>query len=299
MQGGKRQGDETCLETACRECREEVALELQGPDFMLLGSLPARKAKSDMALNAFVFLHASGTADVQPDPHEVAAAWWVPLSAVASRARVHTLFRSISTAQDIPRLLRCSLQTLGVRGLLFPCLSLPPPTISTTGSPSSPQPPLWGLTLGLTSDLLATGRIDCCGGYTPTNPLEVSRDGCVSCKTKLPHNVMAGVPWMVVGGWSVWIGRHAARGDVEIGGIPWFVATILTRVVLLLLSARPHARTRMARASTGAKFRIRQLSRRADALAKGAPLILCVAPWRTSPVRHEICTLAKACFCTC
>lgn len=171
--GGKRQGDETHLQTACRECREEVALDLQGPDFMLLGSLPARKAKSDMELNAFVFLHTGGGADLRPEASEVADAWWVPLPAVASRSRVQTLFRSISTAQDIPRLLRCCLQTLGVRGLLFPCLCLPPPTVSSSRSSSSRQPPLWGLTLGLTSDLLATGRIDCCGGHSPTNPLEV------------------------------------------------------------------------------------------------------------------------------
>lgn len=179
MQGGKRHGDETHLETACRECREEVALDLQGPDFILLGGLPSRKAKSDMALNAFVFLHAAGTAGLRPDPHEVAAAWWVPLAAVASRSRVQTLFRSISTAQDIPRVVRCCLETLGVRGLLFPCLSLPAPTISTTSVPSSP-PPLWGLTLGLTSDLLATGRIACCGGCTPTDPAEVS------CRSGVP-----------------------------------------------------------------------------------------------------------------
>ena len=183
LQGGKRQGDETHLQTACRECREEVALDLQGPDFMLLGSLPARKAKSDMELNAFVFLHTGGGADLRPEASEVADAWWVPLPAVASRSRVQTLFRSISTAQDIPRLLRCCLQTLGVRGLLFPCLCLPPPTVSSSRSSSSRQPPLWGLTLGLTSDLLATGRIDCCGGHSPTNPLEVRVRVC-ACAIK-------------------------------------------------------------------------------------------------------------------
>jgi ADP-ribose pyrophosphatase YjhB (NUDIX family) len=70
--GGKKQGTETGLATACRECREEVALDLQSPEFVLLGCLSTRKAKADMALSAFVFLHAAGTAELRPEPHEVA-----------------------------------------------------------------------------------------------------------------------------------------------------------------------------------------------------------------------------------
>ena len=47
----------------------------------------------------------------------------------------------------------------------------PPPVISTApSSASSFKPPLWGLTLGLTSDLLWTGQIQECGGVPPTNP---------------------------------------------------------------------------------------------------------------------------------
>ena len=169
--GGKRQGDEAHLETACRECLEEVGLDLTGPEFRLLGRLAQRKAKADMTLNSFVFLHTSGSAELQPAAHEVADAWWVPIEALASRAEVGTLFRSLQASLDIPRPLKRILRMLGVRGLLFPCLSLPPPVISTApSSASSFKPPLWGLTLGLTSDLLWTGQIQECGGVPPTNP---------------------------------------------------------------------------------------------------------------------------------
>jgi hypothetical protein len=71
--GGKSQSDETPLETACRESVEEVQLDLTSADFRLIGRLPPRTAKAGLPLNAFVFVHTSGMAQVTPDPFEVAS----------------------------------------------------------------------------------------------------------------------------------------------------------------------------------------------------------------------------------
>ena len=87
--GGKSQGDETPLETACRESVEEVQLDLTSTDFRLIGRLPPRTAKAGLPLNAFVFVHTSGMAQVTPDPFEVAP-FSPPSLALSLSPHIHT-----------------------------------------------------------------------------------------------------------------------------------------------------------------------------------------------------------------
>jgi 8-oxo-dGTP pyrophosphatase MutT (NUDIX family) len=87
--GGKSQGDETPLETACRESVEEVQLDLTSADFRLIGCLPPRTAKAGLPLNAFVFVHTSGMAQVTPDPFEVAP-FSPPSLALSLSPHIHT-----------------------------------------------------------------------------------------------------------------------------------------------------------------------------------------------------------------
>lgn len=80
LPGGRRDGTEELLDTAIRETREEVGLELTDVG-MLIGRLDdvrPRPAGPQIAVAPFVFA-VPGTVDLAPDPAEVAQTVWIPL----------------------------------------------------------------------------------------------------------------------------------------------------------------------------------------------------------------------------
>lgn len=112
LPGGRREPDDPDLAvTAARETREEVGLELPGP-IAELARHRARVRPGVVACYAFTLPH---PVTMTPAAREVAAAWWVPLGALADPANRTTVRH---------------------RGVRFPA-------IDVHGRA------LWGLTLGL------------------------------------------------------------------------------------------------------------------------------------------------------
>lgn len=87
LPGGRRDGGESPLETAMREAREEVGIDL-AREGMLLGRLDDVRPSTggpQIAVAPFVFSVAAGV-QVSPRPAEVAAAIWIPLRHLAEPA---------------------------------------------------------------------------------------------------------------------------------------------------------------------------------------------------------------------
>jgi len=77
LPGGKVDGAETVVETACRELEEELGIALAPADAIgLLDDMPAR---SGFAITPVVFW-ARDSVELRPNPEEVAFAWQVPLA---------------------------------------------------------------------------------------------------------------------------------------------------------------------------------------------------------------------------
>ena len=79
LPGGRLEPGEDATETALRELREEVGLEL--PRSAALGALDDYATRSGYAITPVVCFHGV-RAQLQPDPREVAAVYEVPLTAL-------------------------------------------------------------------------------------------------------------------------------------------------------------------------------------------------------------------------
>ncbi|CAO1618336.1 unnamed protein product [Sympodiomycopsis kandeliae] len=208
--GGRRdETDEDALYTAMRETWEEVGLDLADRDFLQIGQLDDREITSSlgkrllMVLSPFVFLQTTPFSHhPELQPTEVASAHWIPLSHLYTpEPKWGRVSIDIST--------RLAPKSTGIRwalkGLLgkmdFRCVLLPndPWAIAdddpsddassisssaldrrTTGvkvkAPTKEEETselkLWGLTLGMTIDLLAhmSTAPSPSGDTTPTTP---------------------------------------------------------------------------------------------------------------------------------
>ncbi len=81
LPGGRRQGEETPLDTAIRETREEVGIDLLA-DGLLIGRLDEVRPSSGgprIAVSPFVFAATEETVEVA-DPREVASTIWIPVA---------------------------------------------------------------------------------------------------------------------------------------------------------------------------------------------------------------------------
>lgn len=92
LPGGRRsRGDPDLITTAIRETREEVGLRLNSDAF--LGQLddvaPRTRTRPPVFARPFVFA-VNGHPDPVPNP-EVAAAWWIPLTALQEPANYRTI----------------------------------------------------------------------------------------------------------------------------------------------------------------------------------------------------------------
>ncbi len=151
--GGRHAEGEGDLDCVCREVKEELGLELgRGGRFCLLGQLQDRAMKRttrSLVVSTFVFLLLDYSAPVEfvLAEREVADAFWVPASVLTGEAsRLGQLTLQLASLRIPSKPLRMS-RLLGVRTLSFPCLYL-------RGGTADPECALWGLTLGIVSDLL-------------------------------------------------------------------------------------------------------------------------------------------------
>src|SRR5690606_1699931 len=82
--GGRRDGDEHDLDTAMRETREEVGVDLRrhGIHIGRLDDVRPSRGGPQIAVAAFVFAIPLAT-PLRPSPAEVARTLWIPLSHLA------------------------------------------------------------------------------------------------------------------------------------------------------------------------------------------------------------------------
>ena len=159
-----------------REAREEVGLRLDTKDFELLGSLPPRPifakggALPGRCVVPFVFAQvASTTPPLTLQPSEVAAVCWAHEGALAPahvRYAIEKPYSPLPRAAErvVPPALR---RALGLDRVSFPTIALDGFDASSVElggdgvalALPTPRFKLWGMTLGMTSDLLAlTGQ---------------------------------------------------------------------------------------------------------------------------------------------
>ncbi len=182
--GRQEEGDENGLYTAMRETWEEVGIDLAEKEFTCVGQLDDREITTSlgkrllMVLSPYVFIQNSPFSP-HPDlqPSEVASAHWIPLSLLYT-PRPNWGVTSVDIANRLaPKspAVRWVLRTL-VGKMDFKCILLPNDPIaeayeSADGSPieigqlsgsaglladgERPQLRLWGLTLGMSLDILA------------------------------------------------------------------------------------------------------------------------------------------------
>lgn len=173
--GGRQQFEDgkNDLETAIRETREELGLSLDSPDFELLGRLPDRPVTAKggivpgMAVCPFIFVQrALKTPKLVLNPAEVGAVCWAHENCLVHDRVEFTVERPYSPLP--PRIARCIppsiLQTLGLASVSFPAVELsetaPLSAVHESNSVTAGANikastfQLWGLTLGITSDLL-------------------------------------------------------------------------------------------------------------------------------------------------
>lgn len=188
--GRKEEGDENGLYTAMRETWEEIGLDLAENEFVNVGKLDDREITTSlgkrllMVLSPYVFVQTSPFSPI-PDlqPSEVASAHWIPLSLLYTptpKWGVTSVDIASRLAPKSPAV-RWALRVL-VGKMDFRCILLPnkpiavaetdeddeivSPRINTNGElignsihdveqGERPELKLWGLTLGMTLDLLA------------------------------------------------------------------------------------------------------------------------------------------------
>ncbi|EST05239.1 NUDIX hydrolase domain protein [Kalmanozyma brasiliensis GHG001] len=205
--GRKEEGDENGLYTAMRETWEEVGIDLAEKEFSCVGQLDDREITTSlgkrllMVLSPYVFVQTSPFSPL-PDlqPSEVASAHWVPLGLLYTpKPKWGTTSVDISSrlAPKSP-LVRWVLRAL-VGKMDFKCILLPNDPVAVAeyeeedeGDTSQEKPGshiarteegvvrpdlrLWGLTLGMTLDLLShmttyeSNSSFRSGGISPTTP---------------------------------------------------------------------------------------------------------------------------------
>ncbi|GAA5825004.1 hypothetical protein JCM11251_006059 [Rhodosporidiobolus azoricus] len=166
--GGRTEPDDESSEfTALRETWEECGLDLAEKDWISIGQLDDREITTSlgkrllMILSPFVFLHTSPHAPIpELQETEVASAHWIPLELLhAPLAKYGSVEIDIATRlAPRNRWARRALQML-MGKMDFKCILLPNDPVAT----GTPIPPgtvlpdlrLWGLTLGMTLDVLS------------------------------------------------------------------------------------------------------------------------------------------------
>ncbi|GAA5933543.1 uncharacterized protein JCM15063_001343 [Sporobolomyces koalae] len=185
--GGRSEPDDESAEfTAMRETWEEVGLDLAEREWISVGQLDDREITSSlgkrllMILSPFVFLHTSPHAPMpELQETEVASAHWIPLELLhAPAARYGTVDIDIATRlAPKNKVARAALKML-VGQMSFKCILLPndPITLERRLSLSDKQPDLrlWGLTLGMTLDLLSHMTLSRSASDLSTYPYAVS-----------------------------------------------------------------------------------------------------------------------------
>ncbi|KAF8527960.1 hypothetical protein BU17DRAFT_81193 [Hysterangium stoloniferum] len=165
--GRMEEGDENGLYTAMRQTWEEIGLDLAERDFICIGQLDDREITTSlgkrllMILSPFVFLQVT-PGDVPIDPPPETALHWIPVSTLSNQDPTWSHVAVDVASRLAPRhsWVKILVRIL-VGSMQFSAIVLNYPTKITKKKPhaSATRPDrqlkLWGLTLGMTMDLLA------------------------------------------------------------------------------------------------------------------------------------------------
>ncbi|EJD47635.1 hypothetical protein AURDEDRAFT_113314 [Auricularia subglabra TFB-10046 SS5] len=179
--GRTEEGDENGLYTAMRQTWEEIGLDLAERDFVCVGQLDDREITTSlgkrllMILSPFVFLQVTPT-PAPTDPLPEIALHWIPLSKLASNKPTWssvTADISVRMAPRYPILRRVIRLLLG--SMKFAAIVLNDNPKGKGRARREDVLKLWGLTLGMTLDLLALLQPP----HRPKLPLEPDADGLI------------------------------------------------------------------------------------------------------------------------
>ena len=156
--GGKQEPGECELDTAIREVREEVGLDLAQSDvWECLGHLDDRKAM-ELTVRCFVFLQLQqATPPLRLQESEVASCGWCSLQFLCEPSGEIQQIDHLPLSRFNKSCPTSSIRRIGLAGLLglnavcFNYIDLP---IESVQPQTSTQFKLWGLTLGMTNDFL-------------------------------------------------------------------------------------------------------------------------------------------------
>uniref|UniRef100_A0A7S0ZCB3 Nudix hydrolase domain-containing protein n=1 Tax=Timspurckia oligopyrenoides TaxID=708627 RepID=A0A7S0ZCB3_9RHOD len=175
LPGGKNEDLESDLDAAIRETYEEVGIDLNQSDgYACIGRLNDRRVRLhsktlNMSYSAFVFWQQlEKSPEMKLSPGEVDAAFWVPLDLLTDNAAQFWNVRGVTKRQILfPQIQACIprwLQTYCEMDLIsFPAVDIAPYAKEVhflndevrREYPLQKFPPLWGLTLSATSDLVS------------------------------------------------------------------------------------------------------------------------------------------------
>jgi len=153
--GGHVDDGELPKAAAERETLEEIGLNLaDGKNFAFLGRLDDRAATDTLTVSSFVYLQVSSrTPPLELNLKEVAGVLWVPVNVFLENTNAMLLRPHVVQLHIGPKFLRESrlLDFLGLSAVHFPSLLLP------NLPECSLEYILWGLTLGITSEIYVLG----------------------------------------------------------------------------------------------------------------------------------------------
>lgn len=153
--GGHVEAGESPQQAAERETQEEIGIDLSdGKNFAFLGRLDDRAATDVLTVSSFVYLQISAsTPPMQLAQAEVAGCLWVPVTLFLENTNAMLIRPHVVQLYMGPKFLKESglLDFLGLSSVHFPSLLLPNLHDTTL------EYILWGLTLGITSEIYVLG----------------------------------------------------------------------------------------------------------------------------------------------
>lgn len=167
--GRSEEGDEGGLYTAMRQTWEEIGIDLAESDYTLIGQLDDREITTSlgkrllMILSPFVFLQMSPSPP-PPDPSPMTSLVWVPMDLLVTRTQGKRWSSvSVDAASRLaPRhssflrwLVRILVGTMQFPAIILDEFYVSPHTQGTHEKGVPQQLKLWGLSLGMTLDLIA------------------------------------------------------------------------------------------------------------------------------------------------
>jgi len=219
--GGKNEKDEIDVDTVVRETWEEVGLDLNTEDFIPVGRLDDREITSAqdgkliMMLSPFVYLQVSPqTPTMKLQTSEVASIHWIPIQFLLSTEPYSYRPMKIKLMSKMPPHLR---SMAPVAHALFGNMEVPAIDLPD-GNPDSP-PRLWGLTLGMTVQLIGM-TADLTSGR-PNRPKKLALVELERSAPKYTYPDIAALVWLFAKVGLAWQRARGVKREDKVKSTTW------------------------------------------------------------------------------